>query len=103
MSKVTSKRQLTLPKAIADQYGIRAGDELQWVAAGEAIRVIPAKKGKDRKDDARLALKQRLDLFDKATLRQQHRDSELRKAGQTSDHTGRGWKREDLYDRGIPD
>ena len=44
MPKVTSKLQLTVPKAIADQYGIRPGDELQWIAAGEAIRVIPAEK-----------------------------------------------------------
>ena len=44
MPKVTSKLQLTVPKAIADQYGIRPGDELQWIAAGEAIRVIPAGK-----------------------------------------------------------
>ena len=28
MAKVTSKLQLTLPKAIADQYKIRPGDEL---------------------------------------------------------------------------
>ena len=28
MAKVTSKLQLTVPKAIADQYGIRPGDEL---------------------------------------------------------------------------
>ena len=44
MPKVTSKLQLTVPRAIADQYGIRPGDELQWIAAGEAIRVIPAEK-----------------------------------------------------------
>ena len=38
MSKVTSKLQLTVPKAIADKYGIRPGDELDWVAAGDSIR-----------------------------------------------------------------
>ena len=38
MSKVTTKPQLTVPKAIADQYGIRPGDELEWVPAGETIR-----------------------------------------------------------------
>src|SRR5439155_715229 len=32
MPKVTSKLQLTVPKAIADQYGIRPGDELQAIA-----------------------------------------------------------------------
>ena len=39
MAKVTSKLQLTVPKAIADQYGIKPGDELEWVPAGESIRV----------------------------------------------------------------
>ena len=37
---VTSKLQLTVPKAIADQYGIRPGDELQWIAAGEALSLL---------------------------------------------------------------
>jgi AbrB family looped-hinge helix DNA binding protein len=36
MPKVTSKLRLTVPKAIADQYGIRAGDELEWIPAGPA-------------------------------------------------------------------
>jgi len=27
---VTSKLQLTVPKAIADQFGLKPGDELQW-------------------------------------------------------------------------
>src|SRR5712691_6947937 len=65
MPKVTSKLQLTVPRAIADQYGIRPGDELQWIAAGEAIRVIPAEKinlnGQER------TVKERLELFDQAT------------------------------------
>ena len=31
MAKVTSKLQVTLPKALADQYGIEPGDEIGWV------------------------------------------------------------------------
>ena len=38
---MTSKLQVTVPKVIANQYGIRPGDEVEWVAAGEAIRVLP--------------------------------------------------------------
>jgi len=53
MPKVTSKLQLTVPRAIADQYGIRPGDELQWIAAGEAIRVILAEKIKSMGKSAR--------------------------------------------------
>ena len=63
MPKVTSKLQLTVPKAIADQYGIRPGDELQWIAAGEAIRVIPA--GKINLNEQKRTVKERLELFDK--------------------------------------
>ena len=40
MAKVTSKVQLTLPKAIADQYKIRPGDDLDWLPPGEAIWVV---------------------------------------------------------------
>ena len=43
MPKVTSKLQLTVPKKIADQYGIRPGDELEWIPAGDSIRVEPAR------------------------------------------------------------
>ena len=43
MAKVTSKLQVTIPKAVAEQFGIRPGDEVDWVPAGEAVRVVPAK------------------------------------------------------------
>ena len=46
MPKVTSKLQLTVPKAIADQYGIKPGDELEWIPAGESIRVELMKKSR---------------------------------------------------------
>ncbi len=45
MAKVTSKLQVTVPKAIADRYGIRPGDEIEWVAAGDTIRVLPPNSG----------------------------------------------------------
>jgi AbrB family looped-hinge helix DNA binding protein len=31
MAKVTSKLQVTIPKAIADRYRIRPGDEIEFV------------------------------------------------------------------------
>ncbi|MFN8149614.1 MAG: AbrB/MazE/SpoVT family DNA-binding domain-containing protein [Solirubrobacterales bacterium] len=34
MAKVTSKRQVTIPKVIADRYGIATGDELEFRRAG---------------------------------------------------------------------
>jgi AbrB family looped-hinge helix DNA binding protein len=91
MSKVTSKYQVTVPRTIADRYNIRPGDEIDWVAAGEVIRVIPP--GKDLAMDDR---ESRLRLFDQATDRHRRRLSE-----QKVHHPGdRGWKREDLYGRG---
>lgn len=98
--KVTSKLQLTVPKAIADRYGIRAGDELEWIPAGESIRVIPAGKTPDERV---LSLQERLDLFDKASQRQRHREVTLHKVGHTVKARERGWSREDLYDRGLSD
>ena len=98
VAKVTSKLQLTVPKAIADQYSIRPGDELQWIPAGESIRVLPPNA---LAESQTLALEQRLELFDKATKRQRQREAEGAK-----DHKGekdRGWKREDLYHRGRAD
>lgn len=88
MAKVTSKYQVTVPKAIADRYNIRPGDRIDWVAAGEVIRVVPP--GKDAPDEDR---ESRLRLFDQATERNRRR----RKARQPRD---RGWTREDLYGRG---
>lgn len=101
MSKVTSKLQLTLPKAVADQYGIRPGDELDWVPAGDAIRVIPVTRKKRTEKD--LTLRQRLELFDQATERQRQRNESWRKR-----HDGRrppaarGWTREEIYSRDLP-
>src|SRR3989304_899445 len=70
MSRVTSKLQVTVPKAIADRYGIRPGDEIQWVAAGETIRVVPP--GRQVQGVGR---EMRLKLFDAATERQRLRQS----------------------------
>ncbi|MGH7844250.1 MAG: AbrB/MazE/SpoVT family DNA-binding domain-containing protein, partial [Candidatus Binatia bacterium] len=35
MSKVTSKLQVTIPKDIAEAYGIQPGSEIHWVPAGD--------------------------------------------------------------------
>jgi bifunctional DNA-binding transcriptional regulator/antitoxin component of YhaV-PrlF toxin-antitoxin module len=94
MAKVTSKLQVTVPRAIASKYGIRPGDEIEWVPAGEAIRVVPAGRLGRVADPRR-----RLTLFDAATKRQRLRQSvESRRRARG----GRGWAREDLYDRARP-
>ena len=91
MAKVTSKYQVTLPKAIAEQYKIRPGDHIDWVAAGDFIRVTPPGQ-QPISTDRNL----RLRFFDLATERQRKRAQ-----GRPSPPTqNRGWKREDLYQRG---
>jgi len=96
MGKVTSKLQLTLPKAIADQFGIRPGDEMDWFPAGEVIRVVPSRIQKAKQ---RLSLEDRVNLFDRATQRQRRRDAVLRQP--SARRRDRGWNREDLYHRGL--
>jgi AbrB family looped-hinge helix DNA binding protein len=62
MPKVTSKLQLTVPKKIADQYGIRPGDELEWIPAGESIRVELVRR--KAKAGQQLTAEERVALFD---------------------------------------
>ena len=101
MSKVTTKLQLTVPKAIADLYGIRPGDELEWVPAGETLRVVPVRR--TRRSGQELPVKERLALFDQATERQRQREAALDKQPVSSSQSDadRGWTREDLYIRGV--
>lgn len=91
MAKVTSKYQVTVPKAIADQYRIRPGDEIEWVPAGDTIRVLPGSAQPASSGDPA----ERVRLFDQATERQRRR---ARAA--TTVAKNRGWAREDLYGRG---
>jgi bifunctional DNA-binding transcriptional regulator/antitoxin component of YhaV-PrlF toxin-antitoxin module len=101
MAKVTSKLQLTVPKAIADQYKIRPGDELDWLPAGETIRVVKRSRPASPRADA-ATLQQRLRLFEQATARQEKRNTAFRrKHGHVTQPSNRGWTREDLYDRGL--
>jgi len=95
MSRVTSKLQVTIPKAIARRYGIEPGTEIDFLPAGDAIRVVPPAGEARRSDPAR-----RLELFDAATLREDVRREGRLERDQTTD---RGWTREELYGRGVPD
>ena len=90
MSKVTSKYQVSIPKALAERIGIRVGDELDWEDAAGMLRARVATVAK-----ARMTLRERLRLFDAATVRQEERQRKrpLHRG------KGRGWTREDLYTR----
>jgi len=91
MAKVTSKLQVTLPKAIAAAYKIRPGDEIEWLPGGDVIRVVPAARVRW---PAQIA--ERLRLFQQATARQRRRQGAIDRVVPGE----RGWTREDLYDRG---
>jgi len=88
---VTSKRQVTIPKVIADQYGIAPGDDIEFLPAGDAIRVQPPPAR-----PAALDRDRRLELFDRATDRQRARQKTTRRRSLSD----RGWRREDLHERG---
>jgi bifunctional DNA-binding transcriptional regulator/antitoxin component of YhaV-PrlF toxin-antitoxin module len=91
MARVTSKYQVTVPRRIADQYHIQPGDDIDWVAAGEVIRVIPPGQQAVPQDRD-----SRLHWFDRATERHRKRAP----ARATRQPRDRGWRREDLYGRG---
>ena len=81
MSEVTSKLRLILPKTLAVKCGVRPGAD-----------VPKAPKGANRAP-AGLDTEASLRIFDAATARQE--------AGQANRRArGRGWTREDLYERG---
>ncbi len=93
---------MTVPKAIAGQYGIRPGDNLDWVPAGDAIRVVCSNLNRRQGR----TIEERLALFDQATERQRQRQANPATA-ETPDESDwkpheieRGWRREDLYTRG---
>jgi AbrB family looped-hinge helix DNA binding protein len=98
MAKVTSKLQVTIPKAIAERYAIEPGQEVEWMQAGDAIRVVP-----QGALHAALDARGRAELFDRATARQHAREGALSSecAGAIDRGGGgdRGWTREDLYER----
>lgn len=92
MSLVTSKLQVTLPKAIADKYQIRPGDEIEWLDSGDGICVVPVKPLPRELDT-----KERLGLFDEATRRQREREAGAPRETELPG-ADRDWTREEPYD-----
>ena len=93
MAKVTSKLQLTLPKRIAEQFGIKPGDEVEFVPVGDVIHLVPS----GRRLAPELSLDERLRLFDSSTKRQQEYEKQLPLPAKPAKE--RDWTREDLYTR----
>ena len=101
MAKVTSKLQVTIPKRLADAYAIAPGDDIEFVGAGEGIRIVLS----GQRARAELSTAERLRLFDATTERQRRRDRAAG-GGQGNAKRGgkgdRGWMREELYVREKP-
>lgn len=96
MAKVTSKLQLTLPKRLAEQYGISPGDDVEFAAAGDIIHLIPA----GRPQSPALSRQERLRLFDEDSARQREREKHMQLPAEPPRE--RDWRREDLYTRDEP-
>jgi AbrB family looped-hinge helix DNA binding protein len=96
MSKVTSKLQVSIPKAVATRYAIKPGDEVTFLAAGDSIRLVPPAADREEYDAS-----ERLEIFDRATRRQAQRQRQRRTpAARGERQAGRGWTRAELYERG---
>lgn len=96
---MTSKLQVTIPKAVADAHRIKPGAHLVFESVGDMIRIRLMSARVPSND-----LPDRLAAFDAATQRQTERNARLR--AETPElfegSASRGWTREDLYDRGMP-
>ncbi len=91
---MTSKLQVTLPKAIADFHRIQPGTEIQFESAIDCIRIFV---GQSR---GTLPLEEKLRLLGIARTRQQLRNKNFHRKAKP---VRRGWKRDDLYQRGATD
>jgi AbrB family looped-hinge helix DNA binding protein len=94
MSKITGKFQLTLPKKLVDAYGIKVGDEVDLLPAGDKISLVPERCSRTSASNP----EERLRYFDRATERQRKRDGKR----SLKSEKDRGWTREELYRRGRP-
>jgi len=97
MAKVTSKLQITIPKRIAEQYGIKPGDELEFVPRTGGIQLLP----QGRISEPRLSPEERVRLFEDSMAYVDKRAEELG-IKPVADESQRDWTREELYTRGKP-
>lgn len=95
MARITSKLQITIPKRLAEQVGLGPGDEVEFLAAGDGIRMVPASKARA----GSLSTAERLRIFRAASERQRARDKAW-----TGDRRAksRGWTRDYLHTRAKP-
>ena len=95
MSKVSSKYQITLPRELARSHHISPGEEVVFEEAGSALYLRREGKGTHA---AKVSACERVHTFDQASQRQEERNRAYSGSTQSSD--GRGWTRDELYQRG---
>ena len=94
MAKVTSKLQVTIPKALAETVLVAPVVTCEAAAVGGTLHIVPRIASRPVLDR-----EERLRLFRAATDRQNRRNTEWTGDIEPQD---RGWTREDLYERGRP-
>ena len=90
--KVTSKLQVTIPKALATQLGIKPGDRLQWEMLGRALQMVPIRAGRALREQERSA--RWAQMVERGLARRGAAPDAPPQAP-----PGRGWTRADLYER----
>ncbi len=91
MAKVTSKYQVSIPRRLADELSIKPGDDIEWSISGEELRITRASR------ESPLSIEEKLAIFDAGTRRQSARNRQKKTRPTPS---GRGWTRDELYERG---
>lgn len=94
MSKVSSKYQITLPRKLARSHRIKPGDEVVFEDAGAAIYL---RRGQLESASASAGVSEKLKRFDAAMERQAARNDAWPVAD--GPPPGRGWTRDELYQR----
>ena len=89
MSRITSKLQVTIPKHLAELFGLGPGDEIQWVPDAGTLRILlPGSR-------TSLTVEERLSRFDQASERIRRGATAL----PGTELRDRGWTREELHER----
>jgi len=114
MSKVTSKLQVTIPKAVAVKYGIRPGDQVRWEELPRGVVMVRVSSGGEGRVGeggvgpgalgsrgltwSDFTPEERVALLEQGN----RRIDEYQKGKRWKKSKDRGWTREDLYhDRGL--
>lgn len=94
MPKVTEDLQVPLPSAVAEELGVRPGDEVEWVRTESGMWLLPLRV------KTLPEAQERIRLFNEILKRQREREA---KDPPMAEEPDRGWTREDLYRRGRAD